>query len=588
MPGSIQSRTTRPNGSPSPSMFRRSSSASPSSADAAEAAGTFHDARNISRSSRLVSLSSTTSTGRARTPSGRGAARSPGSSAKPSVAVNVKVVPMPRVLSRARSPPIILASRRLMANPSPVPPNFLEVELSAWLNAWNSRPCCSGGMPMPVSRTLIANCTRSPVPASSRATFTATSPLAVNLNALPTRLVSTCRTRNASPTRWSGTSGCTTVISSTCFSTTFARNVSVTSSRTVRRLKGASSRSSFSASIFEKSRMSLMIASRLRAEPCATLTYCCCRGVSGVSRASPVMLMIAFIGVRISWLITARNALFAWLAASAAALASAISACAVPSASRPESSACATSPSSLRPPVSPVRAERSPAFIRRAVPSSARVSRRKKRSAAIHARPKHPRAPIEQDAEVAERATRRARRAAASVGMPIDKEPLGAACAGLDLRERVQPLDAVHAWAHRVPDSGRSSLSNSLRAGDAPPDHSSPSSERIRTVPCESMTSRTAPGGSFAPATKSVVQSSASTTHSTPRTRPVGTEQGAAHVEARSAGRSDPAIERSRRRTTWSRACARRTARSRTDTSPAKGSALLTTRPEASAIARLM
>ena len=46
--------------------------------------------------------------------------------------------------------------------------------------------------------------------------------------------------------------------------------------------------------------------------------YCCWRGVSGVSSASPVMLMTAFIGVRISWLITARNALFARLAASAA------------------------------------------------------------------------------------------------------------------------------------------------------------------------------------------------------------------------------------------------------------------------------
>ena len=34
------------------------------------------------------------------------------------------------------------------------------------------------------------------------------------------------------------------------------------------------------------------------------------------------MPMIAFIGVRISWLIAARNALFAWLASSAASRAS--------------------------------------------------------------------------------------------------------------------------------------------------------------------------------------------------------------------------------------------------------------------------
>ena len=57
-----------------------------------------------------------------------------------------------------------------------------------------------------------------------------------------------------------------------------------------------------------------MMPSRLRAEAWATLTYWCCFGARSVSRARPVMLMIAFIGVRISWLIVARNVLLAWLA----------------------------------------------------------------------------------------------------------------------------------------------------------------------------------------------------------------------------------------------------------------------------------
>ena len=65
-------------------------------------------------------------------------------------------------------------------------------------------------------------------------TFTATSPSAVNLQALPTRLGTTWRTRSASPTRRTGTSGATGVTSSTCFSMTLARNVSATSPRTVR------------------------------------------------------------------------------------------------------------------------------------------------------------------------------------------------------------------------------------------------------------------------------------------------------------------------------------------------------------------
>ena len=72
-----------------------------------------------------------------------------------SVAVKVNVVPTPGALSNARSPPISRASRRLIASPSPVPPYLRDVELSACVNAPNSRPCCSGGMPMPVSRTLM-------------------------------------------------------------------------------------------------------------------------------------------------------------------------------------------------------------------------------------------------------------------------------------------------------------------------------------------------------------------------------------------------------------------------------------------------
>ena len=47
-----------------------------------------------------------------------------------------------------------------------------------------------------------------------------------------------------------------------------------------------------------------------------------CSASSSVSRSSPLIPMIAFIGVRISWLIAARNALFAWFASSAAAVAS--------------------------------------------------------------------------------------------------------------------------------------------------------------------------------------------------------------------------------------------------------------------------
>ena len=46
-----------------------------------------------------------------------------------------------------------------------------------------------------------------------------------------------------------------------------------------------------------------------------------CSALSGVSSSRPLMPITAFIGVRISWLIVARNALLASLAVSAAACA---------------------------------------------------------------------------------------------------------------------------------------------------------------------------------------------------------------------------------------------------------------------------
>ena len=41
------------------------------------------------------------------------------------------------------SPPIIWQNRRLMASPSPVPPYLRVVDASAWTNSWNSLPICS-------------------------------------------------------------------------------------------------------------------------------------------------------------------------------------------------------------------------------------------------------------------------------------------------------------------------------------------------------------------------------------------------------------------------------------------------------------
>ena len=87
-----------------------------------------------------------------------------------------------------------------------------------------------------------------------------------------------------------------------------------------RRSNGCASMSMRPASIFEKSRMSLMIVSSAsprvadgRRRSRAARRRAC------VSSSRPLMPITAFIGVRISWLMVARNELFASLAASAAA-----------------------------------------------------------------------------------------------------------------------------------------------------------------------------------------------------------------------------------------------------------------------------
>ena len=65
----------------------------------------------------------------------------------------MKTEPLPGSLVTVTSPPIMRASLRVMARPSPVPPKRCAVVASAWLNSSNSFACCSAVMPMPVSET---------------------------------------------------------------------------------------------------------------------------------------------------------------------------------------------------------------------------------------------------------------------------------------------------------------------------------------------------------------------------------------------------------------------------------------------------
>ncbi len=79
-------------------------------------------------------------------------------------------------------------------------------------------------------------------------------------------------------------------------------------SRTARRRsKSTFSMSIRPASIFEKSRMSLMISRSARPDTSMTSAYSRCSGVRPVSRRRRVIPITPFMGVRISWLMFATN-----------------------------------------------------------------------------------------------------------------------------------------------------------------------------------------------------------------------------------------------------------------------------------------
>ncbi len=75
--------------------------------------------------------------------------------------------------------------------------------------------------------------------------------------------------------------------------------------------KSIASNSTRPASILEKSRMSLITVMRESADSLTVSMHSRCSGVRSVWSARSVIPMMPFMGVRISWLMLARNSLFA-------------------------------------------------------------------------------------------------------------------------------------------------------------------------------------------------------------------------------------------------------------------------------------
>ena len=224
-----------------------------------------------SRTLRFVALSSTTSTCRPSTMlAGRGAAT--GSRWTPNRATNRNRLPRPGSLVSQIRPPIISTRCAEMVRPSPVPPNRRVVDVSACTNAPKICHCLSSGIPMPVSETMNRSAACSVVTLSAD-TSTTTSPVSVNLTALPTRLTSTCRRRPGSPTRLSGTSVLMRQASSSPFSCAGRANSRTAPSTASRRLNGIASSASRPASTFETSRTSFRMPSSASADSFAVRMY---------------------------------------------------------------------------------------------------------------------------------------------------------------------------------------------------------------------------------------------------------------------------------------------------------------------------
>ncbi len=188
-------------------------------------------------------------------------------------------------------------------------------------------------MPMPVSATSKRTPSW-PSGAASGVRRSSTVPAGVNLIALPTRLSRTCLRRSASTRTWSGACGAISSSSASPRACALARSSAVTEAASACSDVTAGLRVSLPASILAWSRTSLMIAISVSPDPRAVLTSRRCWPSSALRRSRSSAPSTPFIGVRISWLIVARNCDLARLAASAVSLALRSEACAASASSR--------------------------------------------------------------------------------------------------------------------------------------------------------------------------------------------------------------------------------------------------------------
>mmetsp|Transcript_11699 Transcript_11699/g.29195 ORF Transcript_11699/g.29195 Transcript_11699/m.29195 type:complete len:245 (+) Transcript_11699:559-1293(+) len=171
-------------------------------------------------------------------------------------------------------------------------------------------------MPMPESNTLNLKVSWVEV-ASSSSTRRYTCPMLVNLMPLLRRFRKICLRRSGSPTTCVLVAGFMYEHISSPFSRALDATESTASSITCLRSKSIDTSSSLPASIFVRSRMSLIRKSRLSADVLICSVNLRCSAVRSVSMTSWFMPMMTLRGVRISCDMVARNWLLVSLAACA-------------------------------------------------------------------------------------------------------------------------------------------------------------------------------------------------------------------------------------------------------------------------------
>ena len=206
-----------------------------------------------------------------------------------------------------------------MVKPKPVPPYFLLVLLSAWVNASNTLSFCSSLIPIPVSLTINLTVMSSLFWIDTFSITTSIVPLSsVNLTAFEIKLISTCLIFTGSDfRRREEKDGSIHNVKSISFLAAFVAYVSITFSNSSIGLKKTSSSSTYPFSIFDISRISLIIESKSSELFLMIWTNSSCSLSKFVDFKNFVKPTIPLSGVLISWDIFAKKRLFVLFASSA-------------------------------------------------------------------------------------------------------------------------------------------------------------------------------------------------------------------------------------------------------------------------------